>query len=545
MATTFGPFTLRSYQEEALEVLQQPGRHRHLLSLATGLGKTIVFCGLIAQRLEQGRALVLVHTDELVQQTHEKLRLMLPGVEIGTIKAEANDVHAPIIVASRQTLARPKRLAQLEPDLATLVVDEGHHATANNTYNAILAHCGAYTPNGLVTIGATATPFRADGEDLLEVYEGVSYERDVLWGIANGYLVDVRAIRVMLAADLSRVHTRYGDFVEGELAAALEDADAPQEVVRGYQEHAAGRQALAYFPSVQLAEEAAHAFCQAGIPTAAVSGATPRPVRQAALADLRAGRVQVVTNCAVLSEGYDEPSANCILMARPTKSRLLYIQTVGRGLRPFFGKEDTLVLDFVGNTGRHRLVGLDDVVGKQLDGRSVLGCLRDEEARALRRAAMSAEAQRKADEEQRLAALVGHPVNLFDRRPTQWAVADDLYVVGFKEGQIAVEPTPGGYVPMLFLERGMVMTALTDQPVPLEYAHAIAEDWIARNRPTERYLSALDARWRMRPPSERAVAFGAKWGLEPEPDETGGAFSDRLSIKIAQANLQKYHRRRR
>src|SRR5712692_7867757 len=218
---------LRPYQEAALQAIvtaQARGVRRPLVVLPVGAGKTVVFAHLLRRRL--GRALVLAHRDELLQQAVAKLRLVDPTVQIGLVKAEDNAVDAPVVVASVQTLSRPQRLRQLGQGFATIVVDEAHHATAP-TYRRILQYCGAFQADGPLTLGVTATPERRDTAPLSAVWQAVVYEHALLALITAGYLANLRAIQVLLQVNFDALPTRQGDFVDGELDTLLLQADAP------------------------------------------------------------------------------------------------------------------------------------------------------------------------------------------------------------------------------------------------------------------------------------------------------------------------------
>jgi superfamily II DNA or RNA helicase len=366
---------LRPYQHEALMAIKASPHKRQVLALACGLGKTIVFSHLIAEMAAYGkRCLVLVHTDELVQQTLEKLALVAPGLSVGIVKAACDEM----------------------------------------------------------VLGVTATPERGDVVGLHAVFEGVVYRKDILSGIEDGYLCDLRGLQVQLAADLDRVHTMGGDFVEGELAQELERADIPACMVQAYCEHTPARKALAYLPSVALAERTTQLFREASIPAGVVSGKTPLEERRQILAQLRASHVRVVANCMVLVEGFDEPSAGAILLGRPTQSRTLYIQIAGRGARLHPGKDDCVIVDFVAATSRHDLVTLGDLFGlplRLLNGRTVTGALAEQERE---------EEERSAAEQRRLATrdveVLRRPASA-PRRPLHWA----------REGAIYALPLPTMY----------------------------------------------------------------------------------------------------
>jgi len=350
------PLALRPYQAEAIEAILKGfdrGIRRPLVAHPTGTGKTVLFAHLLRQR--PGRALILAHRDELMSQAVEKLAVVDPSLDIGVVKAERDEHDAPVVVASVQTLSRPSRLERLTSDFEILVVDEAHHATAD-TYRRILDYCGVFKPDGPLCLGVTATPFRADGAGLGTIFQKIVHERGILDMIREAYLADLRAIQVRLDCDLNALHTRAGDFMDRESSALLVAGNAPRHAVEAYQAYAAGRKALLFTPTVDLAHAMAEAFEAAGMAAEGRDGTTPLEERRAIVRRLHTGETSVVGNCGVLTEGFDEPSVDCIIVARPTRSKPLYVQMIGRGTRPFPGKADCLILDLVGATTRHDLM---------------------------------------------------------------------------------------------------------------------------------------------------------------------------------------------
>ena len=198
-------------------------------------------------------------------------------------------------------------------------------------------------------LGVTATMARGDGVGLGSTWEEVVFSRSVLWMISKGYLTDVKATRVdVKGLDLSDVKASRGDYQAGDLGRALMDSQADDVIARAYVEHAKDRPGVVFTPTVETAHAAAEGLNAAGIRTAVVSGETPTQERRQIFDDFRTGRVQVLANCMVLTEGFDAPWASCAVIARPTQSQPLYVQMVGRVLRPYPGKTDALVLDVVG-----------------------------------------------------------------------------------------------------------------------------------------------------------------------------------------------------
>lgn len=353
---------LRDYQVDALTAVasdEGQGYRRVLCAHPTGAGKTVTFSHLIKDR--PGRSIVLVHRDELVNQTVDKLSMIAPELTTGVVKAERNETDAQVIVASIQTLARKSRLDQL-PEFSTIVCDEAHHATAR-TWKQALVHMGAFreAENAPLTVGFTATPSRGDGVGLGSVWQKVSHVVGIREMIARGYLVPVTGQVVGTDLSLSKVRKRGGDYTDGDLGTELESSGAIPQIADAYLHYAADRKAVAYTPTVRTAQLLADELDSRGVKAGWVSGATPTEERRDVLHRLHTGEIQVLANCAVLTEGFDEPSVDCVLVARPTKSQTLYIQMVGRGTRLYPGKRDLLVLDITETTNEHDLCTVTDL----------------------------------------------------------------------------------------------------------------------------------------------------------------------------------------
>lgn len=366
---------------------------RPAVVLPTGGGKTVIFARLAMDwiRIRKSRVCILVHRDELVNQTLEKLSAVAPAVKVGAIRGKQDD-HAErdVIVASVQTLRRPSRMARLRESggIGLIIVDECHHATAAS-YRAILREFGCFDEpgTGAYAVGFTATMSRADTAQLSEIWQKVVYQRDILDMINDGFLVNVSGKLVTIdGLSLSEVAVSGGDYQVGSLSEALMSADAPEFVARAYAEHAAELPGIVFTPTVETAHAFADALKDRGISAEPVWGAMPAENRRELIAAYRAGSVQVLVNCMVLTEGFDAPRAQVAVIARPTKSAALYVQMVGRVLRPFPGKGDALVLDIVGASREHRLVTLADLTSKRVtevrEGESLMEAVqREKEAR--------------------------------------------------------------------------------------------------------------------------------------------------------------------
>lgn len=358
---------LRDYQIEALEGAEQAEREgirRPLVVHPTGTGKGVEMGAMAAARADRGRTLVMVHRDELAGQFIEKLGWAAPELGSGIVKANRNELDAEVVVASVQTGSRDNRLSQLvesarRSPFGTILVDEAHHAPAP-TWTKMLTALGAFNPYGPLTVGFTATPER-DGKTL-GVWEKVVSYMSIREAIFKGYLCPILPAEVVETnMDLDKVRKTGGDYSDGSLGEALEASGAILQIADAYKEHAADRKGVAFTPTVKTAHQLAEALCQRGIRAEALDGTTDPEIRRAMLRRLKSGETQVVTNCGVLTEGFDEPSISCVVIARPTKFHGLYVQMVGRGTRKHPLKKDLLVIDVVGVSKRHELVGLVDL----------------------------------------------------------------------------------------------------------------------------------------------------------------------------------------
>jgi superfamily II DNA or RNA helicase len=359
-----GP-VLRPYQQISISSVEAQflgGTLRTLLVLPTGCGKTVVFAELARREVARGgRVLVLAHRTELLDQAAQKLAAVgvRATVEQGDRKASAT---APVVVASVQTL-RGKRLEAYDRGaFALVIVDEAHHAIAAS-YRAILEHFATSR-----VLGVTATPDRSDGDALGKVFATTAFSYDMRQAIREGYLSPIVARRVMVGdLDLSTIRSHHGDFDQGELAAVLTAEKALHGVVTPLLELARDRRTLVFAVDVAHAHALAEVINRHRPASAiAVDGKAKAEDRAAAVSLFRAGKFQFLVNCAIFTEGFDEPSVACVAMARPTQSRGLYTQCVGRGTRLAPGKVDCLVLDFVG-ASRHRLIGPADALAGTLD----------------------------------------------------------------------------------------------------------------------------------------------------------------------------------
>lgn len=319
------------------------GQRRQLVCLPTGVGKTVLAAHVAR---EFSRTLFLVHREELLRQTRATMTAVSPDGEQGVIGPDAHAV-APFTVGMVQTVYR--RLGRLDPSAFDLViVDEAHHAAAK-TWRSVTDH---FRPR--LRLGLSATPERLDGAPLSDLFDSIVYQMTIKEAVSEGYLTAPRCVQVHTRASLAGVRKTAGDFSEGDLQKALDNPTRNALVARKYREHAEGRKALLFAAGVDHAIHLAEAFEAEGVRAAAVWGDDPD--RAEKVAALASGRLDVLSNAQVLTEGFDDPGLGAILLARPTQSRVLFAQMVGRGLRLHPGKATCLLLDFADVAGKHPLL---------------------------------------------------------------------------------------------------------------------------------------------------------------------------------------------
>jgi DNA repair protein RadD len=346
---------LRAYQDDVIAAFEAElgaGKRRVILVAPTGSGKTIVASSIIARAVKRHqRVLVLAHRREIITQASRKL--YEHGVRHGIIQAGLDKLARPIEpvqVASIQTLwSRAVRSNTMPlPPAHLLVVDEAHHAPAE-TYRKVIA---AY-PDA-VLLGLTATPCRGDGHGLGGIFETMIECPQIADLIAGGYLVKSR-VYAPTDPDLRGVRTVAGDYVEDQLAERMDRAKLVGDIVTHWHKYGERRRAIAFACSVGHSVHIRDEFLKSGVRAEHLDGSTPKDQRDAMLARLASGKTEVVTNCMVLTEGWDMPEVGCCILARPTKRMGLFRQMIGRVLRPADGKPDAIVLDHSGAVFRHGL----------------------------------------------------------------------------------------------------------------------------------------------------------------------------------------------
>lgn len=363
---------LRPYQQDAVQAIgDHLGRHRSTLAvMPTGTGKTIVFAKVAEAHRGLGRILVLAHREELILQANDKIREwtdLTVELEIADQRADlAGGLFAEgpdVVIASKDSIAH--RLDRYPSDsFGLVIVDEAHHAPAKR-YQTLLEHFSSAK-----VLGVTATPDRLDGMAMGEVFETAAFVYEIRDAIESGYLCPIRQKVVEVEGlDLSRVKTVAGDFNQGQLAEIMEDERNLHELAAPAVELAGDRSTLVFTVSVEqahLLEAVLNRYAGAG-KAVALDGSADRDTRRRTISSFLSGEIQFLVNCGLFTEGFDAPGTACVVMARPTKSRALYTQMIGRGTRIAPGKDDLLVLDFAGNAGQHSLISALDVLEGRVD----------------------------------------------------------------------------------------------------------------------------------------------------------------------------------
>ena len=349
---------LRPYQQQARDRIHaewDAGHTRTLLVLPTGTGKTIVFASVAADQVRAGdRVLILAHRGELLEQAADKLQRST-GLVSAVEKAESTclDIWFRVVVGSVQTLQRTARLERFPQDyFGTIIIDEAHHAITDG-YRRILDYF-----SGAKVLGVTATPDRGDMRNLGEVFDSLAFEYKLTDAIKEGYLCKIMAQTIPLQLDITSVTMSGGDYAVGDLGTALDPY--LEQIAAEMARRCKSRKTVVFLPLIKTSQKFRDLLNAHGFRAAEVNGQSDD--RRQVLADFDAGKYNVLCNSMLLTEGWDCPSVDCVVVLRPTKVRSLYSQMVGRGTRLSPGKTDLLLLDFLWMTDKHELCRPADLV---------------------------------------------------------------------------------------------------------------------------------------------------------------------------------------
>jgi len=549
---------LRPYQRQALDAVREKineGLRRIPVVLPTGGGKTVCFAHQAMEWLAEhpgDRVVVLVHTDELVMQSYQKIKDVAPDLDVGIVKAARRDYLADVIVASVQSLRSAAARRQLR-SVGLVIVDECHHAVAK-TYMDILTDLGCFG-GSCTAVGYTATLVRGDGKSLYPTWQDVAFTRDISWMVRKGYLIPPRGIAVEVPdLDLRNVKATRADYREGELGEALAESLAPELVAKAYLEHAGGRRAILFAPTVASAEVFAGALDEMGVTAGVVHGGMPLDERRTVLERHRSGLIEVLCNCMILTEGYDDPGVSCIIVARPTKSRGLYIQVVGRGLRVDptvpYEEQDCLILDVVGANAIHDLRTVIDLSERRIDpkeahsGRTLIeleddlwdgGGVGPDETAVYRGETVMREFDPMGRPSTRVwirtkggtyfvpAGKRGYVFVMEWPAAGQWSVAWCS-----TESRYKLAPNSDG-VPREVLYGGRQVGMTGHKALPLDQALVWAEDLALEMGAASLNTASKAAPWRKKPASEALRGFASRLGIQIKQGVRAGELSDQIT----------------
>lgn len=363
---------LYEHQEDALENLREMRKNGETIGLvyhATGTGKTLV--AVEDSKEVGGKTLFIAHTKELVEQGKGSFDKYSEDKSTGIFMGEIKEKECDIVCASIQSLSQ--NLDKFDKDeFNYIVIDEAHHAGAD-TYKKVL---GYFKPS--FTLGVTATPERADGEDILDIFTNVAHKLDLKEAVEKGILAEIRCIRVKTNVDLSDVRIRGIKYDTKDLEAKLFVPERNNIIVQTYLNYVSGKRTVIFCASVANAEEIAYLLRKEGVKAEAVSGGLKKQKREKILSDYENGKIQVLCACDLLNEGWDSPKTEVLFMARPTMSKTIYMQQLGRGTRKAEGKDEILVFDFIDGANlyntplsAHRMFNMEQYVpGGLLVGKS-------------------------------------------------------------------------------------------------------------------------------------------------------------------------------
>lgn len=534
---------LRDYQVDALDALRKgwaDGLRRIGISLPTGVGKTHIMAHLAAEEArdtgDNRRILFLLHRDELVHQTVAKLQATVdPGTSIGVLKAERNELGARIIVASVHSLRSERRRAQLPP-VKLCIVDEAH-VSVSPTYHDVFRALRAMEDDGARLAGFSATWTRSDDRGLGDVWEEIVFARTIKWAIKEGHLVEPRAIQVGAGVDLADVRTdkAKGDYRESDLGRAVMLEELRDTVVAGALRHEPRRPSVLFAPTVESAEFFGEGLREAGFKVEAIFGTVSGTKRRPIFDRHRSGETNVLITCTALAEGWDAPYASRLLLVRPTKHEGLFVQIVGRFIRPFPGKPDALLLDYVGATNDVKLrnaIDLSKSVFTDLDGELQELIEEEEETEPVTRERIIR--QKKSSYE----------VDIFAGTSVQWLMGPSNipFVPCGDEGIVfIVQGADGWHVGVAngWEANGRPRGKFVHDGLNETDALAAASDYVEN---AGLVLARKSARWRQEEPTEKQKAYAKTLGIIGADNMSKGALSDEMSVAQATGVLMYFAR---
>lgn len=534
---------LRSYQQEALDAMleaESAGISRQLVVLPTGAGKTVLFAHLPVVRKNSLPMLVLAHRAELLNQAKAKIESMNPDLSVALEKAQNKAGRVDIVVASVQTLGRgnSSRIEGFEDTyFRSIIVDEAHHAAANS-YQKILNY---FKPD--YVLGVTATPQRSDSVRLIDIFDEIVYYKSIEDLINEGWLCPLVGYRVKTETDISEVEVVNGDYKQEQLAAAIDNPGRNASIVNAFMDLAAAKKTVVFAANIAHARNLAASFAaQTRAQVRIVLGETVDEEREQILKDFKLGKVQVIINVGVLTEGFDEPGIEAIILARPTRSSLLYTQIVGRGTRLNDGKLNCMIIDVADATKDKKPVSLPTLLGLPADfdlqGQSFTEVAKEFEklkefCPGMATRVLNPDDIRNSYKE----------INLFMPPPPNPAVIEyskfvwaEIGVNSFQLNMSSVDSMQiyydalGRWVSQVKQRSGDKYTYTTiGYARTLRTVFARTDEWIRNNRPAAISLIDADAMWRKDSPTEKQIKMLKRIGVPITSEITKGMASQIIS----------------
>jgi len=534
---------LRNYQQEALDAMlkaERSGIRKQLVVLPTGAGKTVLFAHLPIVRNDSLPMLVLAHRTELLQQAKNKIESMNPELSVGIEKAESKAGKADVVVASVQTLGRgnSNRIEGFEQDyFKTIIIDEAHHAAASS-YQKILNYF-----NSDYVLGVTATPQRSDSVRLVDTFDEIVYYKSIEDLINDGWLCPLIGYRVKTDTDISDVEITNGDYRQEQLAEAIDNPTRNTCIVNAFLDLASDKKTVIFAANIAHARNLASSFAaQTRTEVRVVLGETPDEEREQILKDFKSGKVQVIINVGVLTEGFDEPSIQAIILARPTRSTLLYTQIVGRGTRLNEGKPNCMIIDIADATKGKKPVSLPTLLGLppdfDLQGQSFTEVAKEFEklkdfCPGMATQVLNPEDIRNSYKE----------INLFMPPPPNPAIVEySKFVwaeIGPEQFQLNLSSVDSMQIYYDALGRwvAQIKARSGDKYIYTPIGHAAnlrtvfarTDEWIRKNRPMTITLIDADALWRKDSPTDKQIKMLRRIGVPITSELTKGMASQIIS----------------
>lgn len=516
------------------------GVTRQLVVLPTGAGKTVLFAHLPIVRENSLPMLVLAHRSELLYQAKDKIESMNPDLSVAIEKAESKAGRTDVVVASVQTLGRGNsdRIEEFESDyFKTIIVDEAHHAAANS-YQKILNYF-----NNQYTLGVTATPQRSDSVRLIDTFDEIVYYKSIQDLINDGWLCPLIGYRVKTETDISNVEIVNGDYKQEQLAEAIDNPHRNMCVVNAFLDLASTKKTVVFAANIAHARNLASSFAtQARTEVRIVLGETIDDERKQILQDFKSGKVQVIINVGVLTEGFDEPTIEAIILARPTRSSLLYTQIVGRGTRLSDGKPNCMIIDVADTTKNKKPVSLPTLLGLppdfDLQGQSFTEVAKEFDklkdfCPGMAKQVLNPDDIRNSYKEINL--FMPPPPNpaVLEYSKFVWAEIDEntfqLNLSNVDSMQIHYDAL-GRWVSQIKMRSG---NKYDYTPIghasSLRTVFARTDEWIRKNRPSVLTLVDSDALWRKDSPTDKQIKMLRRIGVPITSEITKGMASQIIS----------------